>query len=370
MNSMAIDRRDLLVQGGVLLASTLLPVHSASAGAKLRYITAAQREGSSYRLLVMTEEGVIEQDVALTGRGHDVALSPDAKTAIAFARRPGTFAVAVDLSGKRTAQTLMARADRHFYGHGVFSTDGRLLYATENDFNAARGVLGVYDVAAEYRRIGELDTHGVGPHDILLLPDGETLCVANGGIETHPDAGRAKLNLGTMQPSLVFIDRRTGDIKARHELAQELHHLSLRHLCVDGSGVVWFGGQWEGGSESVPWVVGNVRVERPIAFCEASAAIGADLKGYIGSMATSADGSIVAASAPRAGRVLYFNAESGEVVGESRLNDVCGVAPARGSQITRTSGEGCLQIWGPSDVADVMHQISGIAFDNHIRRIG
>lgn len=366
---MAIDRRDFLLHGAVLLSCAVLPLHVASGGTKLRYITAAKRGVDVYCLLVLTETGDIEQEITLSGRGHDVAISPDGRTAIGFARRPGTFAISVDLSGNKPPQSLIAAEGRHFYGHGVFSPDGRLLYATENDFDAARGVIGVYDVAAGYRRFGEFDTHGVGPHDILLMPDGETLCVANGGIETHPDAGRSKLNLDSMKPSLAFINRHSGELKSKHELSSSLHQLSIRHLCIDGTGTVWFGGQWEGGPESVPWVVGHAKLDRAIAFCEAPAAVGSSLKGYIGSMASSADGAIIAASAPRAGRVLYIGAAQGAVVGESELADVCGLAPAHGSEIARTSGEGYLQISNPSQKDGVMRRLSEIAFDNHMRRI-
>ena len=49
--------------------------------------------------------------------------------------------------------------------------------------------------SADFARVGEFPTHGVGPHELLLLGDGRTLAVANGGIETHPDFGRAKLNI-------------------------------------------------------------------------------------------------------------------------------------------------------------------------------
>ena len=94
--------------------------------------------------------------------------------------------------------TLSSVPGRHFFGHGAFSPDGRLLYATENDFDNARAVVGVYDVGSGFARIGEFGTQGVGAHELLLSPDGELLVVANGGIETHPDYGRAELNLDTM----------------------------------------------------------------------------------------------------------------------------------------------------------------------------
>ena len=32
------------------------------------------------------------------------------------------------------------------------------------------------------------------------------LFIANGGIETHPDLGRMKLNLHQMEPSIAFVD--------------------------------------------------------------------------------------------------------------------------------------------------------------------
>ena len=46
-----------------------------------------------------------------------------------------------------------------------------------------------------FRRIGEFDNHGIGTHDISVSDDGRMLVIANGGIETHPDFGRTKLNL-------------------------------------------------------------------------------------------------------------------------------------------------------------------------------
>jgi hypothetical protein len=37
-----------------------------------------------------------------------------------------------------------------------------------------------------YKRVGELSTHGVGPHQALLLSDNQTLVVANGGLLAAP----------------------------------------------------------------------------------------------------------------------------------------------------------------------------------------
>ena len=44
-----------------------------------------------------------------------------------------------------------------------------MLYATENDFEGARGMIGIYDVTARFKRIGEFPSHGLGPHDLAFL---------------------------------------------------------------------------------------------------------------------------------------------------------------------------------------------------------
>ena len=150
-----------------------------------------------------------------------------------FARQPGTFAVVFDHSGRDAPLTIASITGRHFFGHGVFSPDGALLYATENDFDNAAGVVGVYDARAKFNRIGEFPTYGMGPHELLLLGDGRTIAIANGGIETHPDYGRAELNIATMKPSYVLVDRVTGDLIEKHELPAALHQLSIRHMDAD-----------------------------------------------------------------------------------------------------------------------------------------
>lgn len=367
---MAIDRRAALIGGAALLVSVPLALPSAGRASQgARYVSAARATDGSYQVVFLDAKGVVERVIPLSARGHDVAISPDARTAVAFARRPGDFAVVIDLIGAAEPRIFTASAGRHFYGHGVFSADGHLLFATENDYEAARGVLGVYDVEVGFRRVGELPTHGVGPHEVLMMPDGVTLCVANGGIETHPDAGRAKLNIDTMSPSIAFIDSRTGDLKAQHELSKNLHQLSLRHMCCDAQGNVWFGGQWEGGQDATPWLVGRVGIDKPIAMSEPRATSGQDLKGYIGSMALSRDGRIIAASAPRAGRILYFDAATAEIVGEKHLADACGIAPTEDAGIACTTGEGIFEVSLPGDADAHTHRIEGLSFDNHLRRV-
>ena len=98
-------------------------------------------------------------------------------------------------------------------------------------------------------------------------------------------------------------------------------------------------------------------------------ALGQGLKGYIGSVAASRDGAIIAASAPKAGRILYIDAASGLVRGESVLKDGCGIAGYHAETFAVTSGLGTFRHEQPG--APILSEtlLQDIAFDNHLRRV-
>lgn len=368
---MAIDRRSLILGASVGLAAAMVPNRTAFAlGQRTNrlLLSACRFSNGRFALVVMTLDGRIERTIPLQGRGHDVAVHASSGAAVAFARRPGRFAMAFNVQTKSPADLFVPPVDRHFYGHGAFSQDGRLLYATENDFEQARGTIGIYDVAAGYSRIGEFESYGVGPHDLLLLDDGKTLVVANGGIETHPDSGRTKLNLASMEPSLCFVDAQNGDLLVRHSLPNARRRLSIRHLAANSGGDVWFGGQWQGDVMQCPALIGTARRDAPLNFLDSSEPMSKGLRGYIGSVALSGDGRWLAASAPRANHIVYFDTEKHSRFRKTELRDGCGVAGLGPSRFMLSSGEGTLQ-HDEIDGDSVAKQWSmeNIAFDNHLR---
>ena len=146
-----IDRRRLLAAalGGACLAlpARVLGVGHVEPAANLFAACAKDRQGRFSALVFDPETGREVQHVVLPERGHDIALQPrreglSTRDCIAFARQPGNFAVVFDAANSsRPPLWFTSREDRHFHGHGVFSRDGRLLYTTENDFEAGRGVI-------------------------------------------------------------------------------------------------------------------------------------------------------------------------------------------------------------------------------------
>ncbi|RYE74042.1 MAG: DUF1513 domain-containing protein, partial [Hyphomicrobiales bacterium] len=181
------QRRAFLKAAGAGFLATLAPRGAAALErSELVFASSIQRQQGGYAAALVTEAGKLVTSVDLPDRGHDITYCPATGQAVVFARQPGTFAIVFDPAGRTPPQTLSSVEGRHFFGHGAFSPDGRLLYATENDFDKARGVIGLFDATDGFRRIGEFDTFGTGPHELLLTPDGTMLVVANGGIETHP----------------------------------------------------------------------------------------------------------------------------------------------------------------------------------------
>lgn len=360
-------RRAFLRAAGVGFATSLLPGRAeALAASELVFASSIEKASGGYGAVLLSETGALLTQVDLPDRGHDVTFSPTDGHGVVFARQPGTFAVVFDPKGSTAPVTLTSVEGRHFFGHGAFSPDGRLLYATENDFENARSVIGIYDVAGGFRRIGEFDGCGIGAHEMLLTPDGMTLVVANGGIETHPDFGRAELNIATMDPSLSFIDMRDGSLIGQLRLAADLHQLSIRHMAFDAQGRVWFGCQFRGAPETQPQLVGYATRDGDIRLIELPRDTLIDLRNYVGSVAASRDGSLIAVSSPEGNTIVAIDAATARLSTVVALDNGCGIA-ADGPGFLASSGEGEIVALAGAVVKPMSFDFR---FDNHLRRIG
>ena len=327
------SRRQFLA--GLAAGAGLARTSWAAAGAP-QALSAARFPDGSYRLAGLTAEGEVIFDLPLPDRGHAAAAHPHRAQAVAFARRPGDFALVIDCTTGATLAQLSAPAGRHFYGHGVFSRDGSRFFTTENDYEAAEGMIGVWD-AATLIRLGEFPSGGVGPHDMLLHSDGHSLVVANGGIETHPQAGGAKLNIPVMAPNLSYLTQ-DGRLLEQVDLEPELHKNSIRHLAVGPEGTVGFAMQWQGGEALVPLLGLHRRGAAARLLTPGDTDLRA-MNGYAGSAAISADGALVAITSPRGGLLQVHDMKTGALVAAHALADVCGLA-AMPDGFLFTTGEG------------------------------
>ena len=341
-----------------LLATGLTPVPTWADAGSPSFLSAALRDDGAYVLCGISAacDGLFQ--IPLPARGHAAAAHPTRPLAVAFARRPGRFAQVIDCTTGQPTATLNAPSGRHFYGHGVFSQDGAWLYTTENDYDAGTGRIGVWDVAEGFARAGEFASGGIGPHDIKRLPGSDVLVVANGGIDTHPDSGRTKLNIPTMRPNLAYIVDE--EVVEAVELDHSHHKNSIRHLAIADDGTVAFGMQWQGDMPAPPLVCTHQRGHRPHFFETPSDPL-RQMHGYVGSITFNHDSTEVIATSPRGGIVQRYDRPTRALIGQMQLDDACGVAKTSGDVIV-TTGTG--KIVGLDRDQATRH--AALQWDNHL----
>ncbi len=360
---MQLDRRAFMKSAGASFAAVVSGSALAYENPDMIFASAYKGEDGSFGVILLNEMGGEIARISLPGRGHDITFNRTNGQGVVFARRPGNFALVFDVNDASEPVIVIAPNDRHFYGHGAFSHDGKLLYAAENDFENALGKIGVYDTTNRFKRVGEFESHGIGPHEIMMLPDQDMLVIANGGIETHPDFGRAKLNISAMQPSIVFLYARNGGLIEAHSLPTHLHKLSMRHLDIAASGRVVFGCQYEGSKRDTHPLIGSLRLGEEIRLWDTPAAELRHFGNYVGSVAISRDQQVVAATLPKADRVAFFSLENDQLHEIIFSEQGFGVSQAqRGFLISSTGGD-LLHVEGNKST-----NFQGVAFDNHISR--
>jgi uncharacterized protein len=230
-------RQCLLAAAG--LAGWTAPSLAFSASGTGTTLAAAWEADNRYQigLIAVNEQGFsIQHATPVPTRPHALLVEAGGSL-LAVARRPGDWLVRWRPGQpEQKPQWHWIDGDRRFNGHAVPSADGGMLWTTETDLETAEGRLGVRNPAS-LEKIDEWTTHGMDPHELLVLPQrvgafpAGTLVVANGGIATLPETGRTKRDTARMDASLVALHPRTGARLGQWRLADP--YLSVRHLAWD-----------------------------------------------------------------------------------------------------------------------------------------
>ncbi|GGL51607.1 DUF1513 domain-containing protein [Wenxinia marina] len=353
-------RRGFLVSLFAAGAGAAAPSLGWAAAGSPAYLAAAKEPDGGFALFGLSADGAETLRVPLPARGHAGAGHPSRPEAVAFARRPGAFALVLDCAAGAVMHRLTPPGGRQFNGHGVYDPTGELLFTSEQVADGSAGRIGVWDVADGYVRLDEFATGGIGPHDLRLMPEGATLVVANGGIETDP-TDRTKLNVESMTPSLAYLSL-DGALQERVDLGPDLAQSSIRHLALRDDGLVAFAMQWEGPTGAAVPLLGLHRRGAAPVLASAPLADELAMQGYAGSVAWAGDGTEVAISSPKGGRLHRFGPD-GVFLGAVSRADVCGLAP-RGTGLLASDGLGGLiavEAGAPAALGRMDR-----AWDNHI----
>ena len=228
-----------------------------------------QNDENDFGVVGIAADRDIVWQTTMPERVHDIVVQPvfsdqdstmnnhSNRDVVVMGRRPSEKFWVLDTATGQVKFAINAASNRHFYGHACYSLDGSKLYVTENDTRSLDGKIGVYDAYDSYQKIVEFDSHGIGPHELIMHPDSETLVIANGGIKTE-QASREELNLDTMHPSLVYLNRHDGALL--EQIVPEHNQMSVRHLAMHDDGTVMIGIQFQGEKHiNVPLVLTHKR---------------------------------------------------------------------------------------------------------------
>ncbi|MEO1233889.1 MAG: DUF1513 domain-containing protein [Myxococcota bacterium] len=357
---LSFNRRTLL-RGAA--GAALLP---ACGGGSAGWLASATGDSpDSYGITALSAEGDAPLFISTGFRGHGLAASPRRPGRVfLFERRPGVRIVEIDLREKREVRRGEVQVGRALAGHGCLSEDGSRLYTTEIDTESGAGTIGVRQ-ASTLEWLDELETGGLGPHELITLPDGR-LAVANGGLKT--DAARRVVNLGTMDPSLALLDLRSRQV--------ELHRLphskaSIRHLDVDGEGSVVVGLQVQreavGHDGPVPVAARWSRTEGFVAWPLPPE--GGALEDYVGSVSVSAG--VAGLTSPRGDVAMFLNARTGALLDLHAFADASGIAArTERESFLLTSSFGQVRTFDTRTLDErrlERRELPGTRWDNHAR---
>lgn len=342
----ALNRRQLLGLGALWWA----PGHAAFAAAQQPLLISAASDRDDKQWVVGLRanaagglDTVFRHPVP--ERAHHIAVNAERGFYLVLARRPGTWMMLGDLATGTLHSELRVPADRHLFGHGVFAPDNAVFYTSESDFEDMTGDSGRIvewrvtgaGASAGLERVREFPSYGVGPHEILMHPDGATLIVANGGIRTYPTHDRDNLNVDTMQPSLAYIDRHSGALLEQHYMPEEFHQSGIRHLDVNADGLVALGMQFEGAPfMDVPLVATHRRGEA-LRLLKASPELQPQMMQYVGSIRFDMGGRFFAASCPKGNMITFWDAAAGTLLQSTRARDGCGVCAVQDGFVFSTA---------------------------------
>lgn len=359
-------RRQVLALGSLLLGAVTLGGWTLSRKGRDPLLLSARDDADGghyavgYRL-----DGTQVFATRVAQRCHDIVEHPSEAVALFVARRPGTESYLIDLTDGSLLQTVKSLPNRHFYGHGVFHKSGEWLYTTDNDTSdPGRGLLGVYAYAD--RRLvhqGELSTHGLGPHQVSWMPDGETFVVANGGIRTEAES-RVEMNLHAMEPSLVLMQR-DGSLISRETLPQQMN--SVRHLAIAADGTIVAGQQYMGDANDHADLLAIKRPGQPFQPFPLADEQRLSMTQYTASVAIHDELRLVALTAPRGNRFFIWDLDSGAVRLDAPLPDCAGVGAVKDGFVV-TSGQGRCRFYDcrKTEIAAAPLQLPAGLWDNHL----
>lgn len=307
----------------------------------------------------------VVKTIGLGFRAHSVLPSPKRSDEIlVFPAKTGREAAVVDLRSGQVVERFKAVSGGSFYGHGVFSPDGRFLFTTENRKESGPGLVTVRD-GSTLKVEAELSSHGPSPHDLRFLPDGKTLCVANSALGSSAKETSC----------ITLMDSATGELIEHVE--SQSPSTGIRHLEVSPEGSLIAIAQKRSSSASgdEPSLLVLYRPASQELVEVSARKAGFDrLAGHTLSVTGDGNGHLGITS-PNGDRVIFWNPHSAATVADFSVNDPLGIVHVRDLQtyvVTTATGELFRVSLGAKDPQMIRVPLRGteaLTFTGHARGV-
>ena len=367
-----ISRRTFLLGlGGIgaVGAISSLPLASMVNDKQQWLVSGCNDAKGNYFVAAFDLQGNLINKIALPARCHEVIpLKSKSGHALVFARRPGNYVLEVDFTRGEVVSHIAASAGQRFYGHGVLIENDSILLTTENDYQKGKGLIVLRDRQTQ-KIIEQYDSGGIGPHQLAIMPNSndKQIVIANGGIQTHPEQARKKLNITTMQPNLAYMTLGSGQIEGKFEL--ENKQLSIRHLDVSSQGKVVAGLQYQGAStDEVPLAISH-HGEDQLSFLKTDENTWRGMKQYTASVCINSSSNTVAITCPKADLLTFWQLDTNEFIASHKLKDGAGATLIADNFIISTGRGRVVSHKSPLKPYQVKADFDDLRWDNHMTAI-
>ena len=369
-----LSRRSFLAMGsalsGVVMTTPSWAALTQQNPGKKLYASAYSLSKQEHFFGLFDEQGSLIWNTPLTDRAHAPVVHPNQSIVGIVARRPGFFIEFFDVSTGQRITRIEPSKEHHFYGHALFSRDGKRLITQENHYPSGQGKIFIRQWPSG-DIIQSFNSEGIGPHESVLWGD-NILVIANGGLMTHPDEDRKILNLDTMKPNVTYLNLDNGKVLNQSENSADLHQLSIRHLDVNQQGTVALGFQYQGDIwDQVPLVALSRLEQSNLDYLPIPEEVRIRFKQYCGSVCFDSSGEVLAVSTPRGGLVAYWHVHSKTFLGIDNCRDVCGVSATNNPhEFMLSSGAGSILKSNPvQSTTTSIENHTDLHWDNHLHPI-
>jgi hypothetical protein len=176
-----IDRRDFIKGSVGLYLSSMTGLYASTTQPEFLIAPEKYFKSRTFGVGIINLNKEMALRVPTRFEGHVVIPhTQDGDLAIMAAQRPGTVSYLFSISKQKIIQAFKSSKDHHFYGHGIIMNGGNEVWMTEVHNDSGLGKI-VKRSFPKMEIVGEFDSGGYGPHEMVHINKSNQFVVAHGG---------------------------------------------------------------------------------------------------------------------------------------------------------------------------------------------